>query len=147
MEKKLIRHFIATLAYRTTKVIREVPKAYPNLSVGSGIRMPVEILHHMSDVLLFAYKALVQSDRVEIPLAPWETEVERFYDVLGRLDEAIVSGAEPRELSWEQLLQGPLSDVMTHVGQLAMLRRLAGDPVPGENFSRAEIQIGKVRPM
>lgn len=147
MDRQLIRHFIATLAYRATKVIRNVPENYPALSVGEGVRTPVEILHHMSDVLLFAYRTLVPGERIEIPLAAWETEVGRFHDALGRLDEAIVNGAEPRELSWEQLLQGPLSDAMTHVGQLAMLRRLAGDPIPGENFSRAEIQIGKVRPM
>lgn len=147
MDRQLIRHFIATLGYRATKVIRNAPENYPALSVGEGVRTPVEILHHLSDVLLFAYRILVPSERIEIPLAAWETEVGRFYHALGRLDEAIVNGAEPRELSWEQLLQGPLSDAMTHVGQLAMLRRLAGDPVPGENFSRAEIQIGKVRPM
>jgi hypothetical protein len=147
MNENLIRHLLATLAYRTTKAIREVPDGYSDLSIGADVRTPVEILHHMSDVLLFAYRALVRSERMEIALAAWETEVERFYDDLDRLDEAIACGIEPKELSWEQLLQGPLSDVMTHVGQLAMLRRLAGDPILGENFSRADIQIGNIRPM
>jgi len=145
VDHQLIRHFIATLAYRLTKVIQNVPDNYPALSIGAGIRTPVEILHHMSDVLLFAYRTLVLSEHTEIPLAAWEKEVERFYDALGRLDEAIASGTEPRKLSWEQMLQGPLSDAMTHVGQLAMLRRLAGDPIPSENFSQADIRIGVIR--
>lgn len=144
MEHDLIRHFLATLAYRTTNVIRQVPEGYPSLNMGARVRTPLAILHHMSDLILCAYRALVQSERMEIPLATWDTEVERFYDVLGRLDEAIASGSEPKNLSWEQLLQGPLSDAMTHVGQLAMMRRLAGDPIPGENFSQADIRIGVI---
>lgn len=145
MDHQFVRHFIATLAYRTTKVIQNVLDHYPALNVGGGVRTPIEILHHMSNVLLFAYGALQPSERLQIALADWETEVERFYDILSRLDEAVIQVSSLHRLTWEQLLQGPLSDAMTHVGQLAMLRRLAGDPIPGENFSRADIRIGQIR--
>lgn len=143
MDDLLIRHLVATLAYRTTKVIQDAPDNYPIFSAGSGVRTPVEILHHMSDLLLFALRALQPVEKVEVPVSDWETEVGRFYDTLTRLDEAMAQGSNPHTLTWEQLLQGPLSDAMTHAGQLTLLRRLAGHPVAGENYSRADIRAGR----
>jgi hypothetical protein len=49
-------------------------------------------------------------------------------------------------MSEERLLQGPFSDAMTHAGQLALLRRLAGAPVPPENFIVANIESNRLGP-
>ena len=76
---------------------------------------------------------------------PWDDEVEHFYETLRRLDTSIARG-KPRKVTEEQLLQGPLSDAMTHVGQLSMLRRLTGSPIPSENFIFANIRVGGVGP-
>ena len=146
MHSHFIRHMIATIAYRMTKVIQNVPQHYPTFSAGQGVRTPTEILHHISDVLLMAYRVLQPSEWVETPLGEWETEIERFYDILSRLDEAVAEGAQPHKLTWEEILQGPLSDAMTHIGQLATLRRLAGDPMPSESYLRSDIRIGQIRP-
>ncbi|MCL6600961.1 MAG: hypothetical protein K6T81_19830 [Alicyclobacillus macrosporangiidus] len=146
MDTHFMRHLLATIAYRATKVIENAPEHYPAFDAGQGVRTPVEILHHVWDVLLIAYRDLCGGERVEVPVADWGTEVERFYDVLSRLDEAVAGGAQPQKRSWEQILQGPLSDALTHIGQLATLRRLAGAPVPPESYLRARIQIGRIRP-
>lgn len=147
MDSQFVRHLIATIAYRTTKVILDVPEHYPTFEAGQGVRTPVEIMHHMSDVILMACRALQPSERVEVPLADWHTEVDRFYGVLNRLDEAVQGKSQPQTLTWEQILQGPLADALTHVGQLATIRRLAGAPMAGERYSRADISAGRIAPV
>ena len=49
-----------------------------------------------------------------------------------------------REGTDEKLFQGPIADALTHVGQLAMMRRAAGAPVKGENYFVADITVGRV---
>jgi hypothetical protein len=44
----------------------------------------------------------------------------------------------------EALFQGPIADALTHVGQLAMQRRLTGAPTRGENFFVAVVTAGQV---
>src|SRR6185503_14650582 len=74
-------------------------------------------------------------------------EVRRFHDMLEDLGRHIETGSPLLEgMSAERLLQGPFSDAMTHAGQLAMLRRLAGSPVAPEDFSRAEIRSERLGP-
>ncbi|MCL6444478.1 hypothetical protein [Alicyclobacillus acidocaldarius] len=145
MDTRCVRHLLATIGYRTAKVIKEVPEHYPAFEAGQGIRTPVEILHHMGDVLLIAYRDFYGGEREDTSILSWEQEVDRFFDILESLDQAITHGVEPKKRSWEQLLQGPLADVLTHIGQLATLRRLAGDPVSPESYLRAQIQVGQIR--
>ena len=75
----------------------------------------------------------------------WDSEIARFFDGLRRLDEALAADA-PLGFPVEKLFQGPDADALTHIGQIAMLRRLAGSPVKGENYFKAEIQAGQVGP-
>jgi len=144
-KRNMLRHFIATLAYRGTKSIKNTPGHYPDFHAGKGVRTPREILAHISGVLTYAHSFFQHYDTPHLKIESWEKEVERFYDVLVKLDESL-SGKMPMGVTAEQLLQGPLLDAMTHVGQLALLRRLADDPVPAENFVCASIKIGQTGP-
>lgn len=140
---RLIRHFLAALAYRACGAIEDCPDGYPELRAGEGSRSPVEILAHITYVLSYLRMRLTGVERCRHESAEWKDEVVRFYGMLSEIDEAFVEGAALDEGTLLIFLQGPLSDAMTHVGQLAMLRRLAGAPVPGDNFMEADVQAGR----
>ncbi len=144
MSRDTFRHLLATLAYRTRQVIKDVPEDYPDLDAGFGVRPPVEILCHMSGVLNYAAHCFQAVEQLRLEPLPWDREKERFESILKRLDQHLERGDEPWKGSLEILLQGPFCDALTHVGQLATLRRLAGLPVPGENFMKAPVEIGKL---
>lgn len=143
-QRQLLRHFLAALAYRTQKAVRDAPDNFESFDAGSGVRTPMELVRHMSGVIGYATTFFVGGVYRPEPLATLRAELERFHDVLARLSAQIESGAEPTGLTAEQLLQGPLSDAMTHAGQLAMLRRMAGSPVASENFIFAEITADRL---
>ena len=138
----MLRHFLATLAYRAGKVIRGAPEDFPEFSAGHGVRKPVEILAHMSDVLAHALSFLGGPKPVHAQAGTWKQEARRFHGLLKELDFAFESGAKVFGRTEEQLLQGPLADAMTHVGQLAVLRRMASSPLPKESFDEAAIRAG-----
>ncbi|WP_216830662.1 hypothetical protein [Alkalihalobacterium elongatum] len=144
MEATLFRHFLATLSYRATVAIKDAPSHFPDFNVGKGVRTPVEILAHTSDVLTLAYSWFQEIERKRI-VGKWEEEVERYYHLLEKLDQAIAEEL-PMKAKNEQLLQGPLADAMTHIGQLIMLRRLADAPTNRENYIKAPIKSGNIRP-
>ena len=108
-----------------------------------GPKSAREIVSHMSSVLAYAYGRLSDTKRIRHELADWNTELDRFYGKLKSIDDAIAKGAALNEGELDQLLQGPFADVLTHIGQLAMLRRMCGTPVPGENYFLADIEIGR----
>jgi len=136
----LLKHFLAAIAYRTQKALRGAPASFAEFNAGNNVRTPHELVWHMTGVLGYARTffrgGVWQPDK----LAAFAEEVERFHQVVEDLGAILEKEAPVRDVSTEQMLQGPLADVMTHVGQLAMLRRLAGSPVPPENFIRAAIR-------
>jgi hypothetical protein len=143
-KRELLRHTVATVAYRGAKAVRGAPAAFAQFTIGESPRTPAKILAHIGD--LFDW-ALSQAQGAEawndsIPL-DWPREVERFHDRLQRFDAHLASDA-PLATSAERIFQGAIADALTHVGQLAMLRRLAGAPIKGENYSRAGIATGNV---
>ena len=144
--RELLRHAVATLAYRGGKVLRDAPPAFASLRVGEKTRTPVEILAHIGDLFDWALWPAKGEHRWS-PSAPqaWEREVARFFDSLARFDTLLAS-AEPLAAPPEKLFQGPIADALTHVGQIALLRRLGGVPVRGENYFRADIAAGRVGP-
>jgi len=144
-ESEMLRHFLASIAYHSTKAIKDAPEGYPELDIGKGVRTPRKILHHMTGVLTYAHSFYEDYETTYFDHETWEEEVERLYGILSKLDGSL-SGGCPREVSEEQLLQGPLSDAMAHTGQLLLLRRLADSPVPSENFIYADIRMGVVGP-
>jgi hypothetical protein len=145
-ERHVLRHLVATIAYRGGKVLRGAPEGFGSTSAGPGSRSAIEILAHVGD--LFAWGlALADGEHrwSEAPPRDWQAQTGRFYAGLAAVDERLAS-PEPLGRPALRLLQGPLADALTHVGQLAMLRRLAGAPVRGENYFKARIEAGRVGP-
>jgi len=146
VRRELLRHALATLAYRGGKAVRGAPDSFGSFHLAATSRTPVQILAHIGDLLDWALSlARGQEAWRESPPLAWPDEVSRFYDGLARLD-AQLAAENPKGASVEQLLQGPIADALTHVGQLTLLRRLAGSPVRGENYLRADIGAGRVGP-
>jgi hypothetical protein len=143
-KRSLLRHTVATVAYRGGKAVRGAPASFASYSADASTRTPVKVLAHIGD--LFDW-ALSQAKGAEAwndstPLA-WDREVERFFATLQRFDDFLVSDA-PLAAPPERIFQGAIADALAHVGQLAMLRRLAGAKIKSENYSRAEIVAGRV---
>lgn len=142
----IFRHTLATLAYRGGKTLRGAPEGFAAFRASDTTRTPAQILAHIGD--LFDWAIAIADGRMEwhdsTPL-PWPDEVARFFDTLGRFDARLTT-AQPLGMSVEKLFQGPVADAFTHFGQIAMLRRMAGSPVRGENYFRAGIVAGRVGP-
>ncbi|MGQ0538139.1 MAG: hypothetical protein ACT4R6_04265 [Gemmatimonadaceae bacterium] len=143
--RELLRHTVATVAYRAGKALRGAPRSFAGFRSGDSTRSPLEILAHMGDLFDWALELAKGGSawRDATPL-PWDAEVERFFAALGKLD-AYLASEEPLGKSAEQLFQGPVADALTHTGQLTILRRLAGSPIRGENYARADIAAGSVQ--
>jgi hypothetical protein len=143
-KRALLRHTVATVAYRGGKAVRDAPASFATYSVDGTPRTPAKILAHVGD--LFDW-ALAQARGAEAwsdstPLE-WDREIERFFATLQRFDDFLASDA-PLAATPERIFQGAVADALAHVGQLAMLRRLAGTRMKSENYSRAEIVAGRV---
>jgi hypothetical protein len=142
-EHDLLRHTLATLAYRGGKAVRGAPETFAEFRVSADGRTPAQILSHIGDVLDWALS--IAAGRETWPNSPplaWDKEVERFHRAVGAFDDYLAAG-QPLQASAERIFQGPIADAFTHVGQLAMLRRLAGSPVKGENYFVADIAAGR----
>ena len=140
----ILRHFLATLAYRTQKAVRGAPDDFGEFRVAPGVRTPSELVRHMTSVLGYARTHFVGGQYRPDRLPTLRDELDRFHDMLTDLSTRLESEAQLQGITEVQLLQGPFADSMTHAGQLAMLRRLAGSPVPPENFIVAGIDPGNV---
>lgn len=141
-KRDLFRHTLATLAYRTARALENAPASFADFD-GTG-RRPIQILAHMGDLFDWAL-SMAQGKPAwhnSEPLA-WAEEQQRFFAALGALDQYLASD-EPIQAPVERLFQGPVADALTHAGQLAMLRRLAGAPIRGENYYAAAIAAGQV---
>lgn len=145
-KRELLRHTLATVAYRGGKAVRRAGDEFAGFSLGENPKTPAMILTHIGDLLDWAVTLAEgkQAWNTSVPL-PWEQEVERFHAALGKFDEYLASD-RPLAASPELLFQGPIADALTHVGQLAMLRRLAGTKMKSENYSKADIVAGRVGP-
>jgi hypothetical protein len=142
----VLRHFLAALAYRTQKALRDAPPSFGSFQAGHQVRTPAELVRHMTSVLGYARTHFVGGRYRADPLPDLPAEVARFHETLQDLSRHLLEDLPLRGTSEERLLQGPLADAMTHVGQLAMLRRLSGSPVPPENFIKAAIDAANVGP-
>lgn len=144
-KQKLLRHFLAALAYRTQKALRDAPEDFDNFRAADKVRTPSELVRHMTSVLGYARTFFVGGKYRAEPLPSLKDEVSRFHEMLGDIARHIEMNTPMLEgISAEQLLQGPFSDAMTHAGQLALLRRLAGVPVAPENFVFAGINAERL---
>jgi uncharacterized damage-inducible protein DinB len=148
--RTLLRHFLAALAYRTQKALRDAPAGFSDFRAGTHVRTPHELVWHMTGVIGYARTLFTGGEWRPDRLEPFDAEVHRFHELLEDLARHLEAGTPLQGTTYGRLLQGPFSDAMTHAGQLAMLRRLFGAPVPPENFLRADIRaenLGADQPM
>lgn len=142
----VLRHLAATLAYRASKVLRDVPPGFSQQAFGTSTRQPVRIVAHMADLMTWGVSIAAGGKEWKAEGGgDWATEVDRFFSGLAALDAAIAVDG-PFAGSIEKLIQGPFADALTHVGQLSMLRGIAGAPVRPESYARATIVVGRVGP-
>jgi len=141
-KRELLRHTLATVAYRAARALEGAPDSFAGFD-GAG-RMPVQILAHMGDLFDWALSTAMGQERWHAtqPRA-WAEEQQRFFQSLQALD-AFLASDQPLQAPAERIFQGPIADALTHVGQLAMLRRLSGSPIHGESFYDAGIKTGQV---
>ena len=143
-KREMLRHTLATLAYRGGKAVRGAPEGFGGFGAGGGSRTPLQILAHIGDLLDWALSMARGEQRWnDSPPKEWDEEVARFFEGLAAFDAYLASDA-PLAVPAEGLFQGPVADALTHVGQIALLRRMAGAPVRGENYFKAEIVAGRV---
>ena len=141
---QMLRHTIATLAYRAEKVLRAAPDDFAGRRAGPHSRSALEILGHLGDLMEWGERLARGQYRWQpAPPAPWAESLERFFRALAGLDAALAADPAPGHPP-EQIFQGPVADALTHIGQLALLRGLHGSAVRPESYARAEIQVGRV---
>ncbi len=145
-KKAILQHLLATIAYRLQASLRGAPEGFGDLDPGHGIRPPKEIVRHVTAVLGYALSFFGDPNPKPERLATFEAEVRRLHGRLGDLGARLAAGEEPSGMTWDRFVQGPLADALTHVGQIAMIRRMAGSPVPGENFFLAAVDPANLGP-
>jgi hypothetical protein len=146
-KRVMLRHFLAALAYRTQKALRGAPEDFGDFLIMEGVRTPAELVRHMTSVLGYSRTFFIGGHYRPDSLPTFREEIERFHEMLASLKEHLNGGSQfLNDMTPERMLQGPFSDAMTHAGQLAMLRRLAGDPIAPENFIVARISPDNLTP-
>jgi hypothetical protein len=143
-DRKFLRHALATLAYRAGKVLRDAPPSFAEFAAGENGRTAGQIVAHLGDLMEWA-SSMAEGGKKwhdSKPLA-WNDELGRFYFSLKALDDHLASDRVV-QAPLEKLFQGPVADALTHVGQLAMMRRMAGCGMKGENYYVAEMTVGRV---
>lgn len=144
--RELLRHALATIAYRCGKALRGASDSFAAFSAGPKVRTPAQILAHLGDLFDWALSiARGQQAWKDSPPLAWNDEVARFFAALKPFDDYLASDA-PLHVPADKLLQGPVADALNHIGQIAILRRIAGCPIRGENYFKAEITSGRVGP-
>lgn len=142
--RELLRHTVATLAYRAGKAVRHAPDSFSTFAVAPGSRSAGQVLAHMCDLFDWALSMAQGATRwADVPPQAWTDDCERFFRTLRAFDDLLASEAEVA-CTLEVLFQGPIADALTHTGQLGMLRRLARIPVRGESYAKADIATGRV---
>ncbi len=145
-KRAMLRHFLGALAYRTQKALRNAPPEFGDFKAGLKVRTPHELVRHMDSVLGYARTYFIGGSYRPRVHAEFSAAIADFHGVLEDLARHLEAGTEFQGITPEVMLQGPFADAMTHAGQLAMLRRLAGDPVAPENFILAMISAENLGP-
>ena len=145
-KRSLLKHFLAALAYRTQKALRDAPPEFADFRAAPQVRTPHELIRHMDSVLGYSRTFFLGSAYRPPTFPDFPAAIEHFHEVLTDVARHIEVGTELHGITPEVLLQGPFSDAMTHAGQLALLRRLSGSPVPPENFIFADITPNNLGP-
>jgi hypothetical protein len=141
---RILRQLVATIAFRASRSLRDAPVALENVRLGEGGMTARELVLHMTNVMAFALATVTGTERIRHDALDWPQEVDRFYSLLGQVDARLAEGAVMDAGMDLKLVQGPLADALTHIGQLHAMRRMAGEPVAATNYIRADVQIGRI---
>lgn len=143
-DKDMLRHTLATLSYRVARIVKLAPETYADFLPGPTSNTPLTIMGHMGDLFDWAF-TMISGKPTWHTSKPknWESECQRFFNALKKFDDAMASDTHIN-FELERMFQGPVADALTHTGQLAMILRLCGSPMKGENYSRADIRIGNI---
>jgi hypothetical protein len=142
-EKEFVRHFLATIYYRGIKYLSVDDITFNAFNPKNGIRTPAEILNHINGLLLYIQSFFIKHTNTHPEQQSFIKEVKRFKSVIQMLDSTILSNDLTPQMTYEQLLQGPLADIMLHIGELSMQRKYSGNPADDiENYINADIKIG-----
>ncbi len=145
--RALFLHLLATIAYRARYALRGAPESFGSFRAGSEVSTPAELVRHMTSVLGYVRSCFEGTERPRIdPLPDLASEIARFHAMIEDVARHVRAGTEPKGMTQEQILQGPFADALTHVGQLAMLRRLSGCPVQRESFIQAHVAPADLGP-
>ena len=144
VKREFLRHTLATVAYRGGKAVREAPEHFADLKISTSSRTPLQVLAHICDLYDWALSTARGKETWHNSTpGNWTAEVDRFFECLDRFDE-FLSSNEPLACDPEKLFQGPVADSLAHIGQIAMMRRVAEAAIKGEDYSRAKIESGRV---
>jgi hypothetical protein len=144
IKSEMLRHTVATVAYRGGKAIAHAPEGFAQFRASETTRTPLEILRHIGDLFDWALTMAEGATRWrDAPELAWNAESERFFAALKTFDDYLAAG-ETLACAEEKLFQGPIADALTHIGQINLLRRMFDAPIRGENYFKAEIEIGRV---
>lgn len=142
----LLRHALATLAYRGGKALHGAPPEFAAFRAAEGARTPAQVLAHIGDLLDWSLTIAAGAPQwKQTPPASWDADVARFFEALRRFDGVLASDA-PLGYAASRIFQGPIADALTHVGQITMLRRISGAPMRSESYFQADIRTGQVGP-
>lgn len=138
----IIRHYLATLAFRLGRALDGAPESFGDFDIGSGVRTPLQIMRHIRGLMYFANQILTAEEMPEVAELLWPEEALRFTEAIEKVDKAMQESEPPSSERMLRALQGPLADAMTHIGQLATMRRMAGAPLEKIHYSEERIEIG-----
>lgn len=141
---RILRHLIATIAFRASRSLRNAPASLENVRLADGGMTARELIVHMTNVMAFALATVTGTERLQHDALEWQQEIDRFYSLLGQVDAKLAEGAVMEPGMDLKLVQGPFADALTHVGQLHAMRRMAGGPVPPTNYIKADVKIGRI---
>jgi len=144
LKRELLRHLLAALAFRARVALSDAPANFAVFQIAETTRTPAQILAHLGD-LLQGSLYLMKGELIylnSVPLA-WNQEIARFFAAAREFDSYLASDA-PLKQPIEKIVQGPLADALTHVGQIVLLRRLAGSPAHAASYFEAEIVAGEI---
>ena len=141
---RVLRHLIATIAFRASRSLRDAPEGLETVRLAEGGMTARELLLHMTNVMAFALATVTGTERLRHDPLDWQQEIDRFYALLGQVDTKLAEDAAMAPGMDLKLVQGPLADALTHVGQLHAMRRVAGGPVPSTNYIKADVKIGRI---
>ena len=136
--KEIILHLIKTIQFRLDYAVSQADEQYPALSLGHGVRTPMEILHHIQGLMYYAIKICGGGVSQMPEPTDWFTEMENFKVSIGRLEDHI-RNHDIDTAAYMRITQGPLADALTHIGQLATLSRVNGQPLPKLNYSKVDM--------